>query len=307
MVQNKKYLVAIVGPTAIGKTSLAIRVARALNCEIVSCDSRQFYREMSIGTAVPTPEELAQVPHHFIHNKSIFDVYTVGDFERDAMEKITELFEKDDYVVMVGGSGLYADAVLKGFDDFPEVDLEVRTRISKTYARKGIEWLQEELAREDPEYFKVVAKLNPQRLMRALDVSLSSGKPYSSYLGIKQNNRPFTPVIIGLEADRAIVYDRINERVDQMMEQGFLAEAEALFPHRELNALQTVGYRELFSFLAKDFSFEFALDLIKKNTRNFSKRQMTWFRKNPDVKWFDYQTPDEKILKYIAKQVKKGL
>ncbi len=302
---NQKYLIAVLGPTAIGKTALAIEIAKAFNCEIISCDSRQFYREMTIGTAVPSKEELEAVPHHFVHNKSITELYTVGDFEREAMEKITELFKKDDYVVMVGGSGLYADAVLKGFDDFPEVDLEVRTRISKAYAKKGLEWLQQEVEREDPEYFKVVAKMNPHRLMRALEVCISSGKPYSSYLGIKQNSRPFVPILIGLEAERPVLYERINHRVEQMMEKGFLAEAEGLFPHRELNALQTVGYRELFSFLAKNFSFEFAVEQIKKNTRNFAKRQMTWFRKTPDIKWFDYQVPVEKVVSYIEKKARK--
>lgn len=302
--KNKKYLISVVGPTAIGKTALSIRLANEFNCEIISCDSRQFFREMSIGTAAPTKDELSQAKHHFVHDKSIFEDYTVGDYEREAITRLDELFENNDFVVMVGGSGLYADAVLKGFDDFPEVDLGVREKIHKAYVKNGIQWLQQELEQADPKYFEVVAKQNPNRLMRALEVSLSSGRPYSSYLGIKQNSRRFTPIIIGLDADRAVLYKRIEDRVDQMLEDGFLEEATGLFAHRERNALQTVGYRELFSFINKDFSFDFAIDQIKKNTRRFAKRQLTWFRKNPDVKWFDFLTDNEKIIGYIKKQIK---
>ena len=297
--KNMKYLITIVGPTAIGKTSLSIAFAQHFNCDIISCDSRQFFKEMRIGTAVPTTEELAGAQHHFIQNKSIFENYTVGDFEKEAIAKLDELFLTNDYVVMVGGSGLYVDAVLKGFDDFPEIDASVREEVTSNYEKSGIEYLQTELEKRDPNYFEVVAKENPQRMMRALEVCIGSGKPYSSFLNLKKNTRNFTPILIGLEAERSIIYDRINQRVDIMINEGLLAEAKTLFPHKDLNALQTVGYRELFSYFEGKISLEFAIEEIKKNTRRFAKRQLTWFKRNEETKWFDYLTDRKKIIEYI--------
>jgi tRNA dimethylallyltransferase len=294
-----KYLITIVGPTAIGKTSLSINLAQYFNCDIISCDSRQFFKEMRIGTAVPTTEELAGAQHHFIQNKSIFENYTVGDFEKEAIAKLDELFLTKDYVVMVGGSGLYVDAVLKGFDDFPEIDASVREEVTSNYEKSGLEYLQTELEKRDPKYFEIVAKENPQRMMRALEVCIGSGKPYSSFLNQKKNTRNFTPILIGLEAERSIIYDRINQRVDIMMNEGLLAEAENLFPHKDLNALQTVGYRELFSYFEGEISLEFAIEEIKKNTRRFAKRQLTWFKRNEETRWFDYLTDRKKIIDYI--------
>ena len=294
-----KYLITIVGPTAIGKTSLSIALAQQFNCEIISCDSRQFFKEMRIGTAVPTTEELAKAQHHFIQNKSIFENYTVGDFEKEAIAKLDELFLTNDYVVMVGGSGLYVNAVLKGLDDFPEIEASVRDEVTYNYEKSGIEYLQTELEKRDPNYFEVVAKENPQRMMRALEVCIGSGKPYSSFLNQKKNTRNFTPVLVGLEAERSIIYDRINQRVDNMMNEGLLAEAKELFPHKDLNALQTVGYRELFTYFEGDISLEFAIEEIKKNTRRFAKRQLTWFKRNENTKWFDYLTHQQQIIEYI--------
>jgi tRNA dimethylallyltransferase len=294
-----KYLITIVGPTAIGKTALAIRLAQNYNCEIISCDSRQFFMEMTIGTAVPTAEELAFVQHHFIHNKSIFDKYTVGDFEKEAIAKLDHLFETNDYAVLVGGSGLYVDAVLKGFDAFPEVDTSIRKALTDQYEKFGISYLRDELEKLDPAYFGIVDKENPQRLMRALEVSAGSGKPYSSFLNNKQHTRSFTPILIGLEADREIIYGRINRRVDIMMTEGLLAEAEKLYPHKELNALQTVGYRELFSYFDGEFTLDFAMSEIKKNTRRFAKRQLTWFKKNENVEWFDFADNIKNIISHI--------
>lgn len=294
-----KYLITIVGPTAIGKTSLSIALAQHFNCDIISCDSRQFFKEMQIGTAVPTVEELTAAQHHFIQNKSIFENYTVGEYEKDAISKLNELFLTNDYVVMVGGSGLYVDAVLKGFDDFPEIDFSVREEVTSNYEKLGIEYLQTELEKRDPNYFEVVAKENPQRMMRALEVCIGSGKPYSSFLNQKKNARNFTPILIGLEAERSINYDRINHRVDFMLEEGLLAEAEILFPYKDLNALQTVGYRELFSYFEGEISLEFAIEEIKKNTRRFAKRQLTWFKRNEDTTWFDYLTYRKKIIEFI--------
>jgi tRNA dimethylallyltransferase len=303
-----KYLITIVGPTAIGKTALSIDLANHYNCEIISCDSRQFFKEMTIGTAVPNPEELAAATHHFIQNKSIFDNYTVGDFEKEALEKIEELFLNNDFVVLVGGSGLYVDAILKGFDEFPTIDPSIRENVNSQYEKLGIEYLQQQLEILDPEYFKSITSenpqtlQNPQRMMRFVEVCIGSGKPYSSFLNQKKNNRNFTPIIIGLEAERSVIYDRINQRVDIMLNEGLLAEAEKLYPNKELNALQTVGYRELFSYMDGEFTLPFAIEEIKKNTRRFSKRQLTWFKRKENTKWFDYLTNRTEIIKYIEKQ-----
>lgn len=295
-----KYLICIVGPTAIGKTSLSIDLAQHFNCDIISCDSRQFFKEMQIGTAVPSAEELAGAPHHFIQNKSIFENYTVGDFEKEAIAKLEELFLINDFAVMVGGSGLYVDAVLKGFDEFPEIDSKVREYVKQNYEKLGISYLQTELEQKDPNYFLAVAKENPQRMMRALEVCIGSGKPYSSFLNQKKNTRNFTPILIGLDTERSVIYDRINQRVDNMIHEGLLTEAQELFSHKELNALQTVGYRELFHFFEGEISLEFSIEEIKKNTRRFAKRQLTWFKRNEKIKWFDYLTNRKEILNYIT-------
>jgi tRNA dimethylallyltransferase len=295
-----KYLITIVGPTAIGKTALSINLAEYFYCDIISCDSRQFFKEMKIGTAVPSTEELAVAKHHFIQNKSIFENYTVGDFEKEAISKLDELFLTNDYVVMVGGSGLYVDAVLKGFDDFPEVSASVREEVTSNYEKSGLDYLQTELEKRDPNYFSVVAKENPQRMMRALEVCIGSGKPYSSFLNQKKNTRNFTPILIGLKAERSVIYDRINQRVDIMIREGLLSEAESLLPHKNLNALQTVGFRELFRYFEGEISLEFAIEEIKKNTRRFAKRQLTWFKRNEGTKWFDYLTNQNEITNYIT-------
>lgn len=299
MAIKTKFLITVVGPTAIGKTAMAIRLAQHYNCEIISCDSRQFFKEMTIGTAVPTAEELAFSQHHFIHNKSISDEYTVGDFEKEAIAKLDSLFKHSNFAVLVGGSGLYVDAVLNGFDEFPAIDPAIRERLSKEYAEFGIATLQEQLESLDPDYFRVVDVENPQRLMRALEVCIGSGMPYSSFLGNKKNNREFVPILVGLEADREIIYDRINGRVDIMMTEGLLDEAKLLYPHRNRNALQTVGYRELFAYFDGEFTLDFAVSEIKKNTRRFAKRQLTWFKRNEATTWFNYQDDFKQITKYI--------
>ncbi|MBP4142440.1 tRNA (adenosine(37)-N6)-dimethylallyltransferase MiaA [Flavobacterium sp. P4023] len=300
-----KYLITIVGPTAIGKTSWSIILANYFNCEILSCDSRQFFKEMSIGTAVPSISELAAAKHHFIQNKSVFENYTVGDYEKEALSKLEELFLTNDHAILVGGSGLYVDAILKGFDEFPEIDTSLRTAVNSSYEKLGIGYLQQKLQELDPTYYAVLnlenpqTLQNPQRMMRFVEVCLGSGKPYSSFLNQKEKTRNFTPILIGLEADRKIIYNRINERVDTMMSEGLLAEAKKLYAYRDLNALQTVGYRELFSYFHHAISLEFAIEEIKKNTRRFSKRQLTWFKRNEKTKWFDFETPIEKVISYI--------
>ncbi len=298
-ITDNKYLITVVGPTAIGKTAMAIELAKCFKCEIISADSRQFFKEMAIGTAVPDKEELEAAKHHFIQNISIKDNYTVGDFERDAVNRLEELYTNNDFAVLVGGSGLYIDAVLKGFDDFPEVSPEVRQELVTQYELNGISYLQEELKIRDPEHYENVAKENPQRLMRALEVCIASGKPYSSFLNIKKNSRPFTPIAIGLMAERQLMYDRINERVDIMIANGLLEEAMALYPYKNLNALQTVGYRELFNHFDGEYPLDFAVEEIKKNTRRFAKRQMTWFKRNDAVQWFNFKTPPQEIINYI--------
>ncbi|CAA9201511.1 tRNA (adenosine(37)-N6)-dimethylallyltransferase MiaA [Flavobacterium collinsii] len=305
-----KYLITIVGPTAIGKTALSIALAQHFNCEIISCDSRQFFKEMTIGTAVPTPEELQSAVHHFIQNKSIFENYTVGDYEKEALLKLEELFVKNDFSILIGGSGLYVDAILKGFDEFPEIDPEVRSEINANYEKLGITYLQDQLKNLDPVYYQKLTienpqtLQNPQRMMRFTEVCIGTQKPYSSFLNQKKNNRNFTPILIGLEANRPVIYDRINQRVDLMMNEGLLEEAKALYPNKALNALQTVGYRELFSYFDGEFSLPFAIEEIKKNTRRFSKRQLTWFKRNEDTKWFDYATDRKEIIDYIENSFK---
>ena len=291
--KNKKILLTVVGPTAIGKTSLAIDLALHFGTEIISCDSRQFFKEMSIGTAVPSSEELAQVKHHFIQHKSIFDTYSVGDFERDAITLLKELFKQHNVVIMVGGSGLYADTVVYGLDDFPEVSPEIRNELNELYQKQGITYLQTRLKDLDPIQYTQIDVQNPQRMMRALEVCIASGKPYSSFLNKKETLRDFTNITIGLTAEREVVYNRINERVELMLENGLLIEAQTLFPYKKLNALQTVGYRELFNFFEGKTSLDFAIEEIKKNTRRFAKRQYTWFHKNKDINWFEINQLDK--------------
>jgi tRNA dimethylallyltransferase len=297
-----KYLITIVGPTAIGKTALSLELAKAFDCEIISCDSRQFFKEMTIGTAVPDAEELAMIPHHFIHNKSIFENYSVGDFEREALQTLDKLFSYRDVAIMVGGSGLYVDAVLKGFDSFPEIENAVREEVRSNYDIFGISYLQKSLEELDPEYFEKVDRENPQRMMRALEVCLGSKRPYSSFLDKREIVRDFIPILIGLDADRDIIYDRINRRVDIMVREGLIEEARSLYSHRHLNALQTVGYRELFEYFDGKTTLEVALEEIRKNTRRFAKRQLTWFRKNEDVAWFDFQGNVSEIVNYITRE-----
>lgn len=303
------YLITVIGPTAIGKTALSIALAHHFGCEIISCDSRQFFKEMKIGTAVPNEVELAAAPHHFIQNKSIFERYSVGDFEQDALAKLAELFAKNKVQIMVGGSGLYVDAVLKGFDEFPEIDAAVRETINQQFETLGIAYLQEQLQALDLEYYEKLTLenpqtlQNPQRMKRFVEVCMGSGKPYSSYIGKRKNNRNFTPIVIGLEADREIMYNRINQRVDIMLNEGLLEEAQTLYPNKDLNALQTVGYRELFDYFDGNTPLDFAVEQIKMNTRRFAKRQITWFKRIENAVWFDYLTDKKEIINKIESKI----
>jgi tRNA dimethylallyltransferase len=298
MNKKTKNLIIITGPTAIGKTGLSVFLAKKLQTEILSFDSRQFYKEMKIGTAVPSDEELAEIPHHFIQNLSIHDDYSVGDFERDALEKLDELFQKYGSVVMVGGSGMFEKAVTEGLDEFPEVDKTIRQNLIYEFDIQGIEPLQKELREVDPVYYESVDKQNPVRIIRALEICRGTGKPFSSFRKNKTAERNFQTIKIGLELPREEIYERINQRVDLMMENELLEEVKSLYKFKKLNSLQTVGYKELFDYLDGKISLDFAVDEIKKNTRRYAKRQLTWYRKDEKVKWF---SPNEKeeILQYI--------
>ena len=294
-----KYLISIIGPTAIGKTALSIKLANHFKTEILSADSRQFCKEMQIGTAAPSTEELSKAKHHFIHHKSIHDNYNVGAYEKDALEILDTLFRKHDIVVLVGGSGLYVDAVTKGLDDFPEVNHNIRETLNKELETKGLTYLQEQLNRLDPVTFNSIAIDNPHRVIRALEICIGTGKPYSSFLNKEKVKRHFITITIGLTAERELIYNRINQRVDAMMEAGLFNEVKNLLGYKDLNALNTVGYKELFGYLNDEYSLEFAISEIKKNTRRFAKRQLTWFKRNEDTIWFDYKTPAERIINKI--------
>jgi len=300
-VQKKPLLICIVGPTAIGKTALSIKVAEHFSCDIISADSRQFYKEMTIGTAVPNKEELETVKHHFIQDRSILNPYSVGDFEKDAIKKLDDLFKKNATAVMVGGSGLYIEAVVKGLDEFPVVPQYIREVLNRDFQEKGIEYLQNELQEKDAEYFNKVDLNNHHRIIRALEICRSQNKTYSSFLNSKPKLRAFKTIYIGLEAPREVVYDRINRRVDQMITDGLIEEAKNLFIHKNKNALQTVGYKEVFDFMEGIVTKEEAILNIKKNTRRFAKRQGTWFRKNKNINWFNYKTSTLEIFNYIER------
>jgi tRNA dimethylallyltransferase len=290
-----KQLIVIGGATATGKSALAIRLARHFNTEILSADSRQFYREMSIGTAKPSAAELAAVPHHFIDSLHVTDFYSVGDFERDALALLDKLFQTRDHAILVGGSGLFIQAICKGLDNFPEVPPEIRQQVSDG----DLPWLQRELELRDPAYYEVVDRQNPARLRRALEVSLASGQPYSLFLNRHQTARPFVPALVLLDLPRPELYTRIETRVDQMIHGGLEAEARHLLPFRNLPALKTVGYEEFFDCFDGTVSREVAIDKIKQHTRNYAKRQATWFRKHGEWSLFHPDAYDD-ILKFLA-------
>jgi tRNA dimethylallyltransferase len=286
----KKFLIVIAGPTAAGKTSVSIQVAKHFHSEIISADARQLYREMNIGTAKPAIEQLSEVSHHFINHLSIHYEYSAGKFEQEAITLMNDLYQQHEVLVMVGGSGLFIKAVLEGFDSIPPKDELVEKKIKALFKDEGIEALQKLLQQHDPVYYEKVDRNNSHRLIRALIVTLSSGKPYSSFRKSEQKSRDFISIKIGLQVDRKELYERINHRVDEMMQRGLLEEAKELFPHRNLIALQTVGYKELFEFLEGKVSLDKAVDLIKQNTRNYAKRQLTWFNKEKGMNWF---SPDQ--------------
>lgn len=298
----KKTLISVIGPTAIGKTTLAIALANNFETDIISADSRQFYKEMKIGTAVPSEEELKSASHHFIQHISVFQSYSVGDFERDAIASLKQLFKEKDVVILVGGSGLYVDAITKGLDKFPEIKPEIREALNTKLESEGLQPLQEQLKQLDALYYEKVDIENPHRIIRALEVCIGTGKPYSSFLNKEKSKRPFNIITVGISADREIIYERINKRVDIMIKEGLLEEAKLVYPNKQLNALQTVGYKELFNYFDGNCDIDFAIGEVKKNTRRFAKRQITWFKKNKDTIWVDYQDDVEAIIVQIDKQ-----
>ncbi len=299
---TSKYLIAIVGPTAIGKTALSIEVAKHFNTAILSADSRQFFKEMNIGTAVPDPEELAAAPHHFIQHLSVDDAYSVGQFEKDALQKISEVHTTNNVTILVGGSGMYVDAVINGLDHFPKVEDGVREHLKKIQEQKGSTELQALLKKHDPNYYNEVDLNNTQRVIRALEVCLSAGKPFSSFRNQPKPKREFETIKIGLRADREVLYNRINKRVDQMITNGLIEEVESLLSRKHKNALITVGYRELFEYFEGKVTLEKAIENIKTNTRRFAKRQLTWYRRDDTITWFNYDESYDTILSFLNKK-----
>lgn len=295
----------IAGPTAVGKTDTCLKIAKIFQTEIISSDSRQFYREPLIGTAKPSEAELATVPHHFINTLSIHDEYDVKKFEKDTLNLLHDLFQKHDLVLMTGGSGLYIDAVCYGFDDIPDIDPSIRMTLNSDYEKMGIGFLQKELEKYDPDYFRMVDTNNPQRLIRALEVYRGTGKPFSSFRKKKVNVRDFNIIKIGLEREREELYQRIDQRMDLMISQGLFEEAESFLPYRDLNALQTVGYTEIFGYLQGDYDKEEAVRLLKRNSRRYAKRQLTWFKRYPDIKWF-HPSDIQGILRFVESQLQES-
>jgi len=296
------FLITLVGPTAIGKTDLAIQMAQHFGTEIISADSRQIFKEMSIGTAKPSPKDLNLVKHHFINSHSIHQDFSVGQFEKEGLAILTQILKTNKTAILAGGSGLYVNAITQGFDDLPVASPALRAQLNDAFGEKGISYLQEELQKLDPEYYAEVDINNPQRLIRALEVCLHTGNKFSALRKNQEKKRPFQIIKIGLKMEREALYERINRRVDLMMEAGLLEEVQALLPYRHLNALQTVGYQEIFDYLDGKCSLADAVSQIKQNTRRFAKRQMTWFNRDPEINWFEpnqYQS----ILQFVESQI----
>lgn len=293
----------LAGPTAVGKTSLSVQLAKRFQTEIISADSRQFYKEMEIGTAKPTKEEMDRIPHYFINSHSIQEEYNVGQFEKDVLNLLNELFQKHDVVFVVGGSGLYVKALCEGIDDMPAIPFEIRQKLNAEFEQFGIEYLQKQVVESDSEYFEIVDQQNPQRLIRALELYRATGKNMSYFRAQeKQVERPFNIIKIGLERPRKELYDRINLRMDQMIAEGLFEEAEQLYPFKNLNALQTVGYSEIFGFLDNEYDREEAIRLLKRNSRRYAKRQMTWFKKDSEFVWFSAEDK-AKVIDYLESKI----
>ncbi|MDD4992641.1 MAG: tRNA (adenosine(37)-N6)-dimethylallyltransferase MiaA [Paludibacter sp.] len=301
---NKPTLLVILGPTGVGKTNISLRLTEYFACPIVSSDSRQFYRELKIGTAAPTEDELNRVKHYFIGSHSIFDEYNAGQYEQDAMNLLTELFQKHKIVLLVGGSMMYIDAICNGMDDIPTVDADTRSFWQNQFAEFGLEFIQNELKRLDPTHFEEVDLLNPKRIMHALEICSMTGKPYSELRTGQKKERPFNVVKIGLNRPRPELYERINFRVEEMMAEGLLAEAKQFYEYRHLNTLNTVGYKELYEYMAGNWPLDFAVNMIKQDSRRYAKRQLTWFNRDKEIHWF-HPTEEENIMGFVNETSKK--
>ncbi len=299
---TSRTLIVVVGPTAVGKTEVTLDIARQLNTEILSADSRQIFKELKIGAATPSGEQLRQVPHHFVGTHSIFDHYTAGMFELDALERLQEIFSRKNQAVMTGGSGLYINAVCHGIDALPKVDPGVRQNLIDQYENEGTEGIRQRLKVLDPTSYQQIDLKNPKRILKALEITLTTGKPYSAFLTRQRKDRPFSMLKIGLNRDRQELYLRINQRVDQMLEEGLLEEARGLHPYQHLNALNTVGYKELFRYFDNEVSYDEAVRLIKRNTRRYAKRQLTWFSRDNEIEWF-HPDQQQKIQQKICQAI----
>lgn len=296
---SAKTLIVITGPTAVGKTALCLDIAQHFGIPIINADSRQIYKELKIGTASPTKEQLQQVRHYFVGTLSLNDYFSASLFEQQAMEILEREFCEHDYALMAGGSMMYIDAVCDGIDDIPTVDDETRETLKKRLAEEGLEALVEELRQLDPEYYEIVDKQNPRRVVHGLEICLMTGKTYTSFRKHEKKHRPFHIVKIGLNREREELYNRINQRVNQMMSEGLLEEAKSLYPKRQMNALNTVGYKEMFAYLDGVWTLEEAVERIKGNTRRYARKQLTWYKKDEQIRWFH---PDDKeiIISYIS-------
>ncbi len=300
----RKYLIVVAGPTAVGKTEMAIKLALHYKTEILSADSRQFYKEMTIGTAKPTEEELASVRHHFINNLSIKEEYTAGKYETEALNLLSLLFQKHDVVILTGGSGLFIKALCDGMDDIPVVDPEIRKKLNKEFEENGLETLLNELQEKDPDYFATVDRSNPVRVIRALELCRGTGKPFSFYRTSSKKERPFEIIKIAINRDREELYERIDQRMETMLANGLVEEAKRLYPFKDLNALQTVGYTEVFEFLDGMYGEDEMIRLLKQNSRRYAKRQLTWFSKDKDFVWF-MSSQSKEIIEYVEEIISK--
>jgi tRNA dimethylallyltransferase len=300
--KERKFLLTIAGATAVGKTQVALEVAKYFNTEIINADSRQIYREMKIGTAVPSSLQLEAVPHHFIGSRSIQEYYNASMFEQDAITLLSRLFIQHNLVIMAGGSGMYMDAVCAGIDDFPTVNALVREKLRSDFQQKGMDWLRSQIKESDPDYYMQVDVNNPKRLLKALEIITMTGRPYSSFLTRKRKERAFIVIPVGLNVERTVLYRNINLRVDSMIAAELVNEVRALLPFRHFNALNTVGYKEIFDYIDGKTSLEEAIDLIKRHSRHYARRQITWFKKNSDIRWF---APEERngIIQYVAEKM----
>jgi tRNA dimethylallyltransferase len=300
--ETSKYLLVVVGPTAVGKTALCVKLAHVFHTDILSADSRQFFKELNVGTAKPDAEEMENVMHYFVNSHSIADDFSVGRFEEEAMQVLDRLFKEKDIVILTGGSGLYIKALCEGLDEFPNIDPDIRIELNKRLLNNGLQPLLDELLLLDPEYSKTVDKANSQRIIRALEVSKATGMAYSSFRKMKKKDRPFKIIKIGLTRDRKELYKRIDERMEAMLSKGLIQEATSLYPFKEKNALQTVGYQEIFDFMDGKYDWEETVRLLKRNSRRYAKRQMTWFGKDPEIKWFDPKEED-RIVEYVNSKI----